>query len=947
MDKDINKNHWNNIKGVIVFLIVMGEMLLFFQKTPKIITLTKMIYLFHIPILAFVYGFLCKNDEENNNKLFLYYIFGNTILMWLYYLLYGTSFNLIVPYSAMGLFLSFILWKTVIKYCKSIKFLLPFSFLVSLLIGFFGEINNTLAISLTICFLPFFLLGYKLNNDLINKFIKKRKIFFWIIGCLLSIILVFFLLKLANRITLDEMFMSPYQGSNYLVNRFLIFGEVLLIILASILVTPKFKIPFLNNFGENYLYILLYQGPLVLIATKLIPTTENGMVYLLLTILSTIVICFITGNNIVKNLTIKFYNFIINTFKNKKSYILSIIILSIIIITLFIPITKNNLLANSNKDVLLEVMDKEEEEKINNSVSILFAGDLILLKEQVRRGYNEQTKKYDFNSIFDYTKKYIENADLAFGVFEGPMPGEKTGYTTSDYDDGTELHLGFPDEFGYAVKNTGFDLVTLANNHILDKGRKAANRTIDVLDKIGLAHVGASKNNERSSVIIEKDGLKIGVLAYTYGFNYHSEKEALKEKIAPILVDKKSSNFSQVKKQVENDFNKLKEKHPDVIIVMPHMGTQFSNEKDSFQKTWDDIFIENGANIILGDHTHSVQPIEYVKNNNGKNAIIVNSPGNFVNSYQDYYGDANAMVEVYINKDDASVIGSSVIPMWTNSPSTGNYQALPIYEIMNNQELKMRISNNDLNRVNDVYNLITEVMLNNKLSIDNVEEKMYFNEDGYKRKKVKPLKLTDEQMNSELYNKIKNANTIMFIGDSITEGSKNGGYAWYEPMMSNFENKKVINVSKIAYTVKQITNKYIKNMQQADLYVIAIGTNDIRYRNKKYCAMDEKAYIEALKKLVSKIPNKDTAEFVFIAPWLSMSNDTSIDEKLKNSLMKKYTEYLKDFCDKNEYLFINPNIELEDVLNKDVTNKYLVDFIHPNSNKGIYLYSSAVLNASS
>ena len=196
-----------------------------------------------------------------------------------------------------------------------------------MLIGFFGEINNTLAISLTICFFPFFLLGYKLNNDLINKFIKKRKIFFWIIGCILSIILLFFLLKLANRITLDEMFMSPYQGSNYLVNRFLIFGEILLIILASILVTPKFKIPFLNNFGENYLYILLYQGPLVLIATKLIPTTENGMVYLLFTILSTIVICFITGNNIVKNLTIKFYNFIINTFKNKKSYILSIIIL--------------------------------------------------------------------------------------------------------------------------------------------------------------------------------------------------------------------------------------------------------------------------------------------------------------------------------------------------------------------------------------------------------------------------------------------------------------------------------------------------------------------------------------------------------------------------------------------------------------------------------------------
>ena len=102
----------------------------------------------------------------------------------------------------------------------------------------------------------------------------------------------------------------------------------------------------------------------------------------------------------------------------------------------------------------------------------MFAGDLILLEDQVKLGYKDG--HYDYSEVFEPAKKYITESDFAIGVFEGPMAGEAVGYSSSNYDDGKELYLNFPDEFGYAVKNAGFDLVTTANNHLMDRGEAGA-----------------------------------------------------------------------------------------------------------------------------------------------------------------------------------------------------------------------------------------------------------------------------------------------------------------------------------------------------------------------------------------------------------------------------------------------------------------------------------------
>jgi lysophospholipase L1-like esterase len=148
------------------------------------------------------------------------------------------------------------------------------------------------------------------------------------------------------------------------------------------------------------------------------------------------------------------------------------------------------------------------------------------------------------------------------------------------------------------------------------------------------------------------------------------------------------------------------------------------------------------------------------------------------------------------------------------------------------------------------------------------------------------------------------------------------------------------------------TQTLISNLNQiydasVDLYIIAIGTNDIRYRNKKLCAMDSMEYVKNIDGIVSFIRSKraDT-RFVFISPWPSLWYDplSNIPEKEKIDLMHAYTNTLDAFCEKNKFLFINPADKITRVLTTQISSNYLVDFIHPNASDGIILYSRTVLD---
>ena len=557
-----------------------------------------------------------------------------------------------------------------------------------------------------------------------------------------------------------------------------------------------------------------------------------------------------------------------------------------------------------------------------------------MLENQVKSGY--ENGQYNYDKMFEYTKKYFNDSDLTIGTLEGPVAN--SSYSIGNFDDGVNLYLNYPIEFAESIKKSGIDIVTLANNHMLDKDINGLKETKENLDKIGLDYIGDLNNNSK---IIEKENLKIGILTYTYGSNYYEEDELIDLNIKSLIVSPYSKHFKKIKEKVKKDFNSLKKQNVDLIIVLPHMGTQFSHDTDVYQNTWNKLFEEYGADIILGNHAHAVEPVEYMND-----TFIVNCPGNFANQYSGYDGDASSIVEIYVNKSSKEVISSSIIPMYTQANNDGFYRAIPIYEIMTDKELYNSLSKYEMKRIEEVHSLITKVMINEDVNINNIEKKYYYFKDGYKRGKTEKLEINDA-VNSKVYNEFINSNNYCFIGDSVTEGTKNGGYGWYEPLILNF-NGNVKTSAHGSYTTKMLLDEKKNEIKDcsSDLNIIAIGTNDIRYRDESICAMNEKDYIKNIDSIVKIVKNnKPNSKIILIAPWISLISDnvTPLSQEEKEILFKKYNNALNDYANENNYLYVDPNEYILNELKGTNSKYYLIDHIHPNKINGIRLYSEAVL----
>ena len=923
-----------------------------------------------MPAFVFVSGYFSSFVTDNRKsilKLFIAYVIFNYFMMLYAGYVQGMPFQFFEPYYSYWYLLALIAWRLMGTSIMDNKWIFPFSLVLALLVGFWNDINNTLALSRIIGFWPFYIAGYKISKIDVDKVLAKKDSYINIVWGLLGIAFLFYATIILNEITFNDLLWYPYETYMGVFNRIAMTVISFAMIVYFLKITPKKKVPLLSVWGKNSLAIfVLHRYFLFALALLFMVVNMSSYFYTALLLMS-IFTMFLTGNDRVGSLFNYLLDYLYKSIfskKNNKRPIAAFVIVSFVVLILIIPVLTHSklgletqdergLLRTGTEDLIHPVLSYEQKEVIDNAVSIAFVGDLILLQDQVREAWCSDRQQPDFDPVFEYAKPYLQKADYAIGVLEGPLAGEEVGYSTSNYDDGIPMYLNFPDSFAESIARSGINLVTLANNHLLDKGVEGAMRTLDYLDQMPLDYTGAYRNvYEKEAVkIVEVKGLKLAVLSYTFPSNYYTEKYFFEENthITSILVDKNSPYFRHSVEQVKADFIRAKSKNPDFIIILPHMGTQFIHETDEFQELWNDIFIQNGADIVLTAHSHSVQPIEYrtIENDNqAKTAIIVNCPGNFANSFIDYNGDATAIVKVYLDPENKSVIGAGVIPMWTHALVNSLHRALPIYDIIYNPALENQISRFEMNRVDEVQRLVTSVLLKTEVPLHQSQKIYYLFPEGYYRQRTPKLELTEEIMKTEIYQLLEGNKKVSFVGDSITEGSKNGGYGWFEPLAESIEglsyNQKAWPGATSVTLLDNIEEIY---SQETDIYVIAIGVNDIRYRDKNICAMTSEEYINNIDKLVKYIlSNNVHADFVFVAPWPVLPNDPYCflmpDEK--ENLMEIYAEELENYCSENGFLFVNPYGLISRVLNTEIASNYLIDHIHPNASDGIKLYSMSV-----
>ncbi len=966
---------WDNAKGILIFLVVFGHMLYAYQDISVIRSMVFVIYSFHMPAFAFSSGYLSAKSTSKTSRSIIFlvaaYAVFNTIAILYFYFTEGVSVSLFSPYVSFWYLPALIAWRCFSQVVPKKPGIPVFLIAVALAVGFSGQIGSHMTITRIICFFPFFMAGAILPGERISSFLKNAGAKARLSGVLFLTLGLGGIVVLISRSPLiGEFLMGTYTSPAGLLNRLLIFLISGAVVTAGLLLIPRRRVPMLSSWGKNSLAVYLIHRFITLIAARVLPIAGNSFWILTAAVAGTLCILFIFGNDtsgrMIRGLidgTVQRLSYSKDPVQERRNLLYRILAVVTAGTIVFLSVLaepklpKSGPLPSPEVPIVHTVLNESDQKRIDDAVCLSFVGDMILLKGQVIAAYDAASRNYDFAGIFDYAAPYMD-ADLSVGIFEGPMAGPKAGYSSSDFDDGLPLQLNFPDSFAGSVKEAGVDLVSLANNHILDKGVSGAYRTLDILDGLGLTHTGSYRNaEERDNVLIlEADGLRIAFLSYTFGSNGYEEEYFMRENptLTRLIVAPDSLFFEECRKQVSADFERARALAPDIIVAIPHMGSQFTHETDSFQQTWNGIFVREGADIILGDHSHAVQPIEFTRSQDPdgtvREALVVNCPGNFANSYVRYNGDATAVVKVYVDPSDAKIVCASIVPMWTHGTPDGYFRALPIYEIVENDALRSQLSSNDLERVREVQELVTTVMLGVSVPIEQAQDEYFMFPDGYRRQKVRGIDPEVTEAGNGQIAALKAADAVCFIGDSLTAGSNNGGYPWYEPIANAFIDKEYYSVSAGGLTSLQLLSAYHEALlkARADLFIIAVGANDIRYRDESVCAMTPEAYAQALLESVDllRTGNPD-AKFIFVAPWPALDNDryTRLLPEDKSILYSEYTTALRDVCETNGFLFVDPTDRILEQFGTEAVSRYMSDHIHPNAGDGILLYSQAFLLA--
>ena len=300
---------------------------------------------------------------------------------------------------------------------------------------------------------------------------------------------------------------------------------------------------------------------------------------------------------------------------------------------------------------------------------LLAAGDIMSHMPQVEDAYVAETDSYDYTHMFADAAPLIGAADYAVGNLETVLGG---GPTYSGYP-----NFSSPDALAAAAKDAGFDLLATANNHTRDQGVDGIFRTLDVLDSLGLKHVGTYRTKQERSenhgaVVADLNGIRIAFLCYTYGLNGYSLPEDQKFAANIFNIDYTTTLVDFDYDLVSADMAAARALNADLIAVMMHWGVEYTNTPTSYQKETAEYLVEQGADIILGGHPHVLEPYETITvtdvNGNEKSGFVIYSMGNFISNQQyDPTTKTTLLLDLELTKTpdgDTSVTDVSYTPFY-------------------------------------------------------------------------------------------------------------------------------------------------------------------------------------------------------------------------------------------------------------------------------------------
>lgn len=366
-------------------------------------------------------------------------------------------------------------------------------------------------------------------------------------------------------------------------------------------------------------------------------------------------------------------------------YILIVLLLLILGILLYKLYNTSNEPIKKDGDKVVVTTTKKKD---SNKLSMVMVGDCLIHRFVYTDALNEDGT-YSFSNMFTEVEDLIKGHDLAFYNQESNIGGKELGLSAYP-------RFNSPEEIGDDMVDLGFNLVSLVNNHTMDKGEKGVINSVNYWKtKPGVYYTGQAlsfEDREENIKILEKNGIKYAFFAYTTVTN---------GLLPPTGKEYLSNIYSEEK--VREDIEKVKDE-ADLIIVSMHWGEEYTTYPSSGQKAIAKYLSSLGVNLVIGNHAHSIQPVEMIDD-----TLVFYALGNFIAAQDTKDKQTGALVSLNINKDDNGNITFSDIKadlIYTYFKGSSNFKVYPYTKlnnsILNNYETYYNKYKSVLTRYSDI-----------------------------------------------------------------------------------------------------------------------------------------------------------------------------------------------------------------------------------------------------
>lgn len=285
----------------------------------------------------------------------------------------------------------------------------------------------------------------------------------------------------------------------------------------------------------------------------------------------------------------------------------------------------------------------------NSSITIMAVGDI---NPQILKEYPDST----LTDLADL----LGQADITLGNLESPLTNSHqvtAGKNPQSIRASRDFVFRSDPSTAQKLTYLGLNIFNLANNHIMDYGKKGLTDTLKTLDSQNLSYFGAGANilEGRKPLFLDCRGIRVAFLGYSEVSPLYASATSTQPGIASLDYPTTERNHQMLK----NDISKARKKGAKIILISLHWGTELATQPDPYQKDFARYLIDQGADIIIGHHPHVLQPIELYK---GK--IIAYSLGNFIFWSGSPLTEKTEILKIALEKDNGQWRQSyQIIPM--------------------------------------------------------------------------------------------------------------------------------------------------------------------------------------------------------------------------------------------------------------------------------------------